>query len=333
MEFSIIIPTYNRADELRETIHSIAKLNVHGDWELLVVDNNSPDDTRAVVEAEMASFPATLRYLFEPEQGRYAALNTGIRAATGRIIATTDDDARVEPDWLTRAAAALEALGCDYVGGKVLPIWKGSRPDWLPHRPGPHWAVLALQDYGEKSREFGVNGLPWPLGINTATRREAFDRTDLFDNRLGRKAGTLRNQAQREWHLRARAAGLRGFYVPDMVVHHVVEADRLKKQYFRRWYYWHGISRAILFTKLGVDMDAPDSSQLDFSKVPQIAGVPRYMFRTLLTRVKDLLTARLRGDSVAAFEHELWLCFFAGLARQRWTERHMVIPSPQVNVS
>ena len=333
MEFSIIIPTYNRADELRETIHSIAKLNVHGDWELLVVDNNSPDDTRAVVEAEMASFPATLRYLFEPEQGRYAALNTGIRAATGRIIATTDDDARVEPDWLTRAAAALEVLGCDYVGGKVLPIWKGSRPDWLPHRPGPHWAVLALQDHGEKSREFGVNGLPWPLGINTATRREAFHRTDLFDNRLGRKAGTLRNQAQREWHLRARAAGLRGFYVPDMVVHHVVEADRLKKQYFRRWYYWHGISRAILFTKLGVDMDAPDSSQLDFSKVPQIAGVPRYMFRTLLTRVKDLLTARLRGDSVAAFEHELWLCFFAGLARQRWTERHMVIPSPQVNVS
>jgi len=333
MEFSIIIPTYNRADELRETIHSIAKLNVHGDWELVVVDNNSPDDTRAVVEAEMASFPATLRYLFEPEQGRYAALNTGIRAATGRIIATTDDDARVEPDWLTRAAAALEVLGCDYVGGKVLPIWKGSRPDWLPHRPGPHWAVLALQDHGEKSREFGVNGLPWPLGINTATRREAFDRTDLFDNRLGRKAGTLRNQAQREWHLRARAAGLRGFYVPDMVVHHVVEADRLKKQYFRRWYYWHGISRAILFTKLGVDMDAPDSSQLDFSKVPQIAGVPRYMFRTLLTRVKDLLTARLRGDSVAAFEHELWLCFFAGLARQRWTERHMVIPSPQVNVS
>ena len=333
MEFSIIIPTYNRADELRETIHSIAKLNVHGHWELLVVDNNSPDDTRAVVEAEMASFPATLRYLFEPEQGRYAALNTGIRAATGRIIATTDDDARVEPDWLTRAAAALEALGCDYVGGKVLPIWKGSRPDWLPHRPGPHWAVLALQDHGEKSREFGVNGLPWPLGINTATRREAFHRTDLFDNRLGRKAGTLRNQAQREWHLRARAAGLRGFYVPDMVVHHVVEADRLKKQYFRRWYYWHGISRAILFTKLGVDMDAPDSSQLDFSKVPQIAGVPRYMFRTLLTRVKDLLTARLRGDSVAAFEHELWLCFFAGLARQRWTERHMVIPSPQVNVS
>lgn len=333
MKFSIIIPTYNRADELRETIRSIAKLTVDGDWELIVVDNKSPDHTRAVVEEEGASFPARLQYLFEAEQGRYAALNTGIRAAQGDIVATTDDDARVEPDWLTQAAAGLEANGCDYVGGKVLPIWKGTRPAWLPHRPGRHWSVLALQDHGERPREFGVDGLPWPLGINTATRREAFERTDLFDNRLGRKAGTLRNQAQREWHLRARAAGLRGFYVPQMVVHHVVEADRMKKQYFRRWYYWHGISRAILFTKLGVDMDSPDNSHLDFSKVPQIAGVPRFMYRTLLTHAKDLVVARLRGDVVTAFEHELWLCFFAGIARQRWAERKVVIPSPQVNLS
>ena len=333
MDFSIIIPTHNRADELRETIRSIARLQVDGAWELIVVDNRSTDHTRAVIEEERAAFPTALHYLFEEEQGRYAALNTGIRAAKGLIIATTDDDARVEPDWLTKAAAGLAAHGCDYVGGKVLPIWKASPPHWLPHRPGPHWAVLALQDHGPTPLEFGVNGIPWPLGINTATRREAFERTDLFDNRLGRKAGTLRNQAQREWHLRARAAGLRGFYVPEMVVHHVVEAERMQKRYFRRWYYWHGISRAILFAKLGVDMDAPDRSELDFSKVRQIAGVPRYMFRTLLTRMRDLIRARLRGDTVAAFEHELWICFFVGVARQRWTDRKLLIPPPQVKVS
>src|SRR5688572_28206536 len=313
MRFSIIIPTHNRADELRNTIRSIAQLTVDGGWELLVVDNKSTDHTRAVVEEEAQSFPAPLHYIFEGEQGRYAALNTGIRAARGAIIATTDDDARVEPDWLTQAEAALEAQRGDYVGGKVLPIWKGSRPAWLPHRPGPHWAVLALQDHGDHPREFGVDGLPWPLGINTAAKREAYERIDLFDNRLGRKAGTLRNQAQREWHLRARAAGLRGFYVPDMVVHHVVEPERLRKRYFRRWFYWHGISRAILFAKLGVDMDSPDNSQLDYSKVPQLAGVPRYMYRTLVTHVKDMIIAQFRRDPVAAFEHELWLFFFAGI--------------------
>src|SRR3954467_5830157 len=153
MDFSIIIPTYNRADELRETIRSIAKLDVVGDWELIVVDNRSPDHTRQVVEEEAAVFPAQLRYLFEPEQGRYAALNTGIRAAAGAIVATTDDDARVEPDWLTRAKAGLDALGCDYVGGKVWPLWGGPRPAWLPNGPsGGYWAVLALQDFGDKPR-------------------------------------------------------------------------------------------------------------------------------------------------------------------------------------
>ena len=189
--------------------------------------------------------------------------------------------------------------------------------------------MLALYDRGDKPVEFGVKGTPWPLGINTATRREAFDRIAPFENRLGRKAGTLRNQAQREWHLRARAAGLRGFYVPDMVVHHVVETDRLNKKYFRRWLYWHGISRAILFAKLGVDMNAPDNSTLDFSKVPQIAGVPRYLYRTLAGEISGLIRAWLRRDKVAAFEHELWLWFFAGIAKQRWSERKVAIPSPR----
>src|SRR5690606_4281133 len=103
MKFSIIIPTYNRAGELLETIDSIARLDVPGDWELIVVDNRSTDDTKPVVQEALAGYPVPLRYVYEPEQGRYAALNTGIRAATGRIIATTDDDARVEPDWLLKA--------------------------------------------------------------------------------------------------------------------------------------------------------------------------------------------------------------------------------------
>jgi hypothetical protein len=80
-----------------------------------------------------------------------------------------------------------------------------------------------------------------------------------------------------------------------------------------------------------VDMDSPDNSRLDFSRVPQIAGVPRYMFRTLAGHAKDFVGAHVRRDAVSAFEHELWLCFFAGVARQRWRERKAVIPPPQVS--
>ncbi len=322
MKFSVIIPTYDRAGDLRETLGSLAKLSTKESWEVIVVDNNSPNDgTRTVVTEAAGKFPVELRYLFEAEQGRYAAVNAGIGAARGEIIANTDDDARFEPDWLDRAAEGLDRFGCDFVGGRVLPIWGGPRPAWLPNRPGRHWAVIALLDYGSEPKEWGLNGIPWPLGVNIAYRRDAFVRAGLFDNRLGRKAGTLRNQAQREWHLRARAAGLRGFYVPAMMVHHIVPRDRLNKRYFRRWYYWHGISRAIIYEKLKLDMESPEQSTLDYSKVPHVAGVPRYMFRSLGRAAANMLRAAARRDPVATFEHELWLWFFAGIVEQRWKDR------------
>jgi len=322
MKFSVIISTYNRAESLQETLASQAKLRTEAEWELIVVDNNSKDHTRAVVEEAAKTFPVELRYLFEAEQGKFAALNSAILASRGEIIATTDDDAFAEPDWLDRAGEGLERFNCDFVGGRVLPVWGGPRPEWLPNRPGVHWAVIALLDLGSEPVEFGCNGVPWPLGVNEVTRREAFTRAGLFDNRLGRKAGTLRNQANREWHLRAREAGIRGFYIPEMVVHHVVPADRLTKRYFRRWLFWHGISRAILYEKLGVDMEAPDNSELDFSKVPHIAGVPRYLYRNVQRSFSNMVRESIRREPVASFEHELQLWFYAGIFKQRWKDRN-----------
>src|SRR5262245_4310329 len=117
MKFSVVVPTYNRAADLRDTLASLARQATSSRWEAIVVDNNSTDDTRSVVESAVATFPAPLRYVFEREQGRSAAMNTGIRAASGDIIVTTDDDVRIGEDWLDRAAAALDTLGCDYVGG------------------------------------------------------------------------------------------------------------------------------------------------------------------------------------------------------------------------
>ena len=89
MKYSVVIATYNRAADLRETLASLAGLRPDGPWEVIVVDNNSPDDTRAVVEAAQLSFPVSLIYCFEREQGRSPALNAGIRAASGSIVVTT----------------------------------------------------------------------------------------------------------------------------------------------------------------------------------------------------------------------------------------------------
>jgi glycosyltransferase involved in cell wall biosynthesis len=322
MDFSIIIATYNRARILEGTLASIATLTPGAPWEVIVVDNNSPDDTRAVVEHAAARFPVPLRYAFEREQGRSAALNHGFQVASGRVLVTTDDDVRVEPDWLTRIAAGLRAHACDYVGGRVLPLWAGPVPRWLPATNGQLWAVIALLDYGSQPIQFGKRV---PLGVNMAIRREAIERAGGFDPRIGRKAGTLLGQEVREWCLRAHAAGLKGFYIPDVVVHHLIPAERLTRQYFRRWFYWRGISRAMLYAETGLDMEKPEQTNLDFRTVPHVAGVPRYLFRSALRAGRDSVTARLAGDPVTAFERELWLWTFAGIVAQRWKDRHRPI--------
>jgi len=319
VKFSIVIATYKRAPLLKDTLASLAQLQPHEPWEVIVVDNNSPDDTRAVVEAAAATFPAPLRYAFEREQGRSAALNCGFALATGEIIVTTDDDVRVEPDWLTRIERGLADHPCDYIGGRVTPLWESPRvPRWFPPTTGLLWAVVALLDYGPTAVPFGNRP---PLGVNMAIRRGALERVGGFDPRVGRKAGTLLGQEVREWCMRARAAGLAGYYVPDVVVRHLIPRDRLTKRYFRRWFYWRGISRAMLYAQSGLDMEKPEVRALDARLVPHVAGVPRYLFRTAVGALKDSVRARLRRDYSTAFERELWLWMFAGIIRQRWKDR------------
>ena len=248
------------------TLASLATLRPLDTWEVWSSTTTRPTRRARSWKTRRQGFPRRCAISSSGSRAQ-SALNAGIRLAQGDIIVTTDDDVRVEPDWLARAAAALERLDCDYVGGRVLPIWGGTRPYWLPDHGGKHWAVIALLDYGAEPIAFGARV---PLGVNMAFRRTAFDRAGLFDPGTGRKAGTLLGQEVREWCIRARAAGVRGFYAPEMSVRHVIPASRLNKRYFRRWFYWRGISRARLYEKAGLDMEAPEQTVLDFATVPRV---------------------------------------------------------------
>jgi glucosyl-dolichyl phosphate glucuronosyltransferase len=328
VDFTVVIVTHNRAPVLRRTLASLAELSGRASWELLVVDNGSTDATHDVVKATAAAFPVRVRYRCEPVPGKYAALNAGLRAAAGRFIAATDDDAFPAPDWLDCALDGFERFGCGFVGGPVFPAWEAQPPAWLS--PGSSLAgkVLALQDYGSRSLEYGKS-IAWPLGVNVAYRRDIFDRAGLFDRTLGRIAGTLRSQAQREWHIRARAAGVRGFYLPDMIVRHSVPADRLTKRYFRRWFYWHGISRMILHSQTGLDLLEPDAGAAAIDE-RCFAGVPSAVWRRLALSSASWLRRRARGQDAAAFEYELWIAFCAGIVHERWRRRP---PQPAVPVA
>src|ERR1700677_4197251 len=104
MDVTVIICSYNRCRSLAKTLESVAASTFTDGrkWEVLVIDNNSKDQTREVAEDFCRRYPDHFRYLFEPRQGKSNALNLGISEARGEVLAFTDDDVTVEPSWLQK---------------------------------------------------------------------------------------------------------------------------------------------------------------------------------------------------------------------------------------
>lgn len=314
VDATVLICTYNRAALLADTLDSLAMLRPGAGlaWDVLVVDNNSTDRTRDVVESRQGSFPVALRYLFEPVQGKSTALNTGIIASRARIIVFTDDDVRTPPGWLSAAVEPLFARAdIDYTGGPVRPIWARPRPAWLDER-GNLGGTIAVKDHGPAPFVF-EEMRKTPLGVNLAVRRSLIERIGGFRPDLGRKGQSLLGQEQADFFFRSRRAGARGLYVPGMVLSHFVPAERLTRRYFRRWWYWKGVSHARIHgihgtTELG----------LDLSSISRIAGVPRFVFGDARTNLVGWLRALASGDLPARAERGLMLAYFAGYCRESW---------------
>lgn len=104
IDISVVICTYNRCESLKSTLDSFLKQECDGtfDYEVIIVDNNSKDKTKNVVESYNQKFNSHLKYVFEQNQGLSYARNRGIKESKGKIIAFTDDDCIVERRWLLK---------------------------------------------------------------------------------------------------------------------------------------------------------------------------------------------------------------------------------------
>lgn len=308
---SIVICTYNRVDRLATALASLDGLTDPGvPYEVVVVDNGSTDATPALLRDWAAGDPRR-HALHEPRSGKSYALNLAITSTTSDWLALTDDDVVVAPDWLAVARKTFEERpDVDYLGGKVLPLWEAEPPPWFSMAERDLFGTIAILDYGDRPFDFDRKV---PLGANIVYRRGAFERAGLFRTDLGRDHTTLRGQEFPEHLLRLEVAGGTGCYVPGLVVHHHVPAWRLTKRYYREWFYWKGISRALVAETMPVD-----DVGVDYRTVPRIAGVPRFMLRQAVETVVDCAGRSLRGDAAGAFVREAWLCYLYGFARQSW---------------
>ena len=110
---SIVTPTYNRCQYIGGLVRTVFA-QTYSDFELIIVDDGSQDDTRAVVEKHIHEHPDRIRYYYQENQGSAAARNRGIREAKGEIIAFLDSDDEWSPEFVTRVVNALADGSCQW---------------------------------------------------------------------------------------------------------------------------------------------------------------------------------------------------------------------------
>jgi glycosyltransferase involved in cell wall biosynthesis len=297
---SVVMSTYNRGALLGEAVESIlAQAEPVPPFELLIVDNNSSDDTRAVVAALIARHGPRVRYLFEGRQGLSYGRNAGVAQSRGAIVAFTDDDIRVAPDWVSSIVRALDEYpDVDYVGGKVLPRWPSSPPAWLT---SAHWAPLALTDGGDRSFMVDRTNPRCLVAASIGVRRTALDLVGGFDPAFQHN-GRCSSVEDHDFQLRLWRRGRKGLYDPRIVVLADVQVDRMTKAHQRRWHRDH--SRIAPYLYHVDEVIAQDQALVVRRPRKTLFGVPLWSYRLVMTTSLALALAWLRRDQSGAMSQE-----------------------------
>jgi glycosyltransferase involved in cell wall biosynthesis len=295
-DVSVVVGTYNRCQLLAGALEClIAQECPELRYELIVVDNNSTDNTRDVINSFAVRDPR-VRYVFEERQGISFARNAGINQSRSPIVAFTDDDVRVAPDWISTIKKTFDAHAeIGFIGGKVLPVWPVTPPEWLTRQ---HWSPLGLQDHGDQEFYLEPGRVTGVIGANLVVRRELFERVGMFAPEVQLVKGSIGTMEDHEFIIRLWRGGVIGLYVPQLVVQAPVESERIKKKYHRRWHKGHGHSYAIM-----------REERMEKASW-YLFGVPAHLYRQALMDSIGLIKHWLQRQEERAFLCEVHLWFF-----------------------
>lgn len=266
MKLTVIVATYNRNMLLKRTLASLLSANVPTglNVSVIVVDNNSTDNTRDVVAECERSHGDRVRYVFEGRQGKSYALNTGIANTRSELIAFVDDDEEIEAGWYDAVTRAFQDPTVDFIGGRTVPNWGSPPPEWLPE---DYRAVVGWADAGERTGQYGLDHPGMPMGGNTVVRRTVLNRLgeNAYSVNVGRMGKGLLT-ADDDFFNRLLDVSARGLYLPDLVVRHYVRPEMLTKTYHVKWCFWNSVSLGLLDRKKR-------------SPVTYLFGIPRWYLK------------------------------------------------------
>jgi glycosyltransferase involved in cell wall biosynthesis len=234
MEFSVVIPTYNRLSHLRLTLQSIFGQE-YNDYEVIVVDDGSTDGTDSYLRSLVAP---KLKWIFQNNRGPAAARNTGIKLAQGKFIAFTDDDCAVPKNWLKNFHEVFSSTEADIVGGAVRNICK----DNIFSETSQHitnYFVEYLQQKGKQS--------PFLTSNNIAYRVDVLKKVGGFNECFKRAGGE-----ERALNLKIINNGGKSIFSPDIIVDHNHDMNFRK---YTRQQMNYGRGAYVLYRVVGKDFE------------------------------------------------------------------------------
>lgn len=253
IRLSLVISTYNRADRLLVALQSLVHQSADAtEWECIVVDNNSTDDTRRIFEGFASCYPTlNLRMVTETAQGLSHARNRGLAESTGHIVAIIDDDERVNDRFVEAYAGFFDRHPRGRGGRAVV---------WCPNiRRGVPGGCRAIRRCRWQTRPTGATASvcsrtgifpPEAIWLSVAIRCSV---TEVSTRRSAVSPGRLTGGEESDLFERMAADGIQFHYVPDAVIWHIIGAEKLTDDYFGRLSFNTGVSqrrRAVLHDRL-----------------------------------------------------------------------------------
>jgi glycosyltransferase involved in cell wall biosynthesis len=221
---TVIVPTRNRSSYLGDCLGSLARQRSRLPFEILVVDNDSTDDTAHVIEQWCQDDPR-FRGMLERRVGLSSAKNAGVRSARGWLLLFTDDDAIVEEGWIDSYLEVFSGSRPEMMvaGGPVVPIPGdlGGWPGWFQEA---HLPDLALLDYGSERQ---LRGFEYVWGGNMAVPASLFERLGPWDETIGRRGEERGTFEDTEYQDRVRGKGGVVWFCPGAVVRHRIVRQQI----------------------------------------------------------------------------------------------------------
>ena len=247
---SVIICTYNRDKYIYNVLQSLAENTLPAEqYEIVLVDNNCTDNTKAECERFVRDYPkVTFRYFVETDQGLSYARNKGIKESRGDILVYVDDDALVNEEYLQAYADFFgQHPDIEAAGGPIIPKYETEEPAWMSHFTKV--LITSYKYHGDKVREFPGNDFPG--GGNAAYRAAVFEKVGLFNVDLGRKGDSLVGAEEKDIFDKMTTLGMRFYYLPNAILYHLIPEKKLSKEYFDKLTYSIGKSERMRTLAIG----------------------------------------------------------------------------------